>query len=118
LGDIKEGNGDTSLVLFGEHITPNLHALAREFVLLDNFYCDAEVSADGHNWSMGGYATDYLEKTWPTGYGGRGGNYDGEGPGPLQIIKQDLYGIIAIKQASVTERTVNLLTSINQTFLC
>jgi len=51
-----------SLVLFGEHITPNLHALAREFVLLDNFYCDAEVSADGHNWSMGGYATDYLEK--------------------------------------------------------
>jgi len=79
LGDIKEGNGDTSLVLFGEHITPNLHALAKEFVLLDNFYCDAEVSADGHNWSMGGYATDYLEKTWPTGYGGRGGNYDGEG---------------------------------------
>jgi DNA-binding beta-propeller fold protein YncE len=79
LGDIKEGNGDTSLCLFGEKITPNLHALAREFVLLDNFYVDAEVSADGHNWSMGAYATDYLEKTWPTGYGGRGGTYDGEG---------------------------------------
>ncbi len=67
------------LCLFGEKITPNLHALAREFVLLDNFYVDAEVSADGHNWSMGGYATDYLEKTWPTSYGGRGGTYDGEG---------------------------------------
>src|SRR4051812_7638034 len=79
LGDIKEGNGDSSLVLFGEKVTPNLHALAREFVLLDNFYVNAEVSADGHNWSMGGYADDYLEKTWPTSYGGRGGVYDGEG---------------------------------------
>jgi YVTN family beta-propeller protein len=79
LGDMPEGNGDTSLCLFGEKITPNLHALAREFVLLDNFYVDAEVSADGHNWSMGGYANDYLEKTWPTGYGGRGGTYDAEG---------------------------------------
>jgi hypothetical protein len=79
LGDMKEGNGDSSLVLFGERVTPNLHALAREFVLLDNFYVDAEVSADGHNWSMGAYATDYLEKTWPTYYGGRGGHYDSEG---------------------------------------
>ncbi len=79
LGDMTEGNGDSSLCLFGEKITPNLHALAREFVLLDNFYVDAEVSADGHNWSMGGYANDYLEKTWPTGYGGRGGTYDAEG---------------------------------------
>jgi len=79
LGDMPEGNGDSSLCIFGEKITPNLHALAKEFVLLDNFYVDAEVSADGHNWSMGGYATDYLEKTWPTSYGGRGGTYDGEG---------------------------------------
>jgi YVTN family beta-propeller protein len=79
LSDIPEGNGDTSLLLFGEKITPNLHALAKEFVLLDNFYVDAEVSADGHNWSMGGYSNDYLEKTWPTSYGGRGGNYDAEG---------------------------------------
>ena len=78
-GDVKEGNGDTSLCLFGEKVTPNLHALAKEFVLLDNFYVDAEVSMDGHNWSMGGYATDYLEKNWPTSYGGRGGTYDGEG---------------------------------------
>jgi len=79
LGDMPGGNGDTSLVLFGKKYTPNLHALAGNFVLLDNFYCDAEVSADGHNWSMGAYATDYLEKTWPTSYGGRGGDYDGEG---------------------------------------
>lgn len=79
LGDIPEGNGDTSLVLFGERITPNQHRLVKDYVLLDNFYVNAEVSADGHNWSMGAYATDYLEKTWPTNYGGRGGKYDAEG---------------------------------------
>lgn len=79
LGDIPEGNGDPNLVLFGEKITPNQHALAREFVLLDNFYVNGEVSADGHNWTMGAYATDYLEKNWPTSYGGRGGSYPGEG---------------------------------------
>jgi len=79
LGDMKAGNGDTSLLLFGQKITPNQHALASNYVLLDNFYVDAEVSADGHNWSMGAYATDYLEKTWPSSYGGRGGRYDGEG---------------------------------------
>jgi len=79
LADIKGGNGDTSLLLFGKNITPNQHAIAESFVLLDNFYVDAEVSADGHNWSMGAYANDYLEKTWPTSYGGRGGTYGGEG---------------------------------------
>ena len=78
-GDVKEGNGDPSLCLFPEKVTPNHHALAREFGLLDNFYVDAEVSADGHNWSMAAYATDYTEKTWPTSYGGRGGTYDYEG---------------------------------------
>ena len=79
LGDMPEGNGDPGLVLFGENITPNHHAIAREFVLLDNFYVNGEVSADGHNWTMGAYATDFLEKTWPTSYGGRGGTYPGEG---------------------------------------
>jgi YVTN family beta-propeller protein len=79
LGDMPEGNGDPSLCLFGEEITPNHHALAREFVLLDNFYVDAEVSADGHNWSMAAYATDYTEKTWPTNYSSRGRSYDYEG---------------------------------------
>lgn len=79
LGDIKKGNGDSSLCLFPERVTPNIHALAKEFVLLDNFYVDAEVSADGHNWSMAAYANDYVEKTWPISYGGRGGTYDYEG---------------------------------------
>jgi DNA-binding beta-propeller fold protein YncE len=79
LSDITGGNGDTTLLLFGEKITPNQHALAKEFVLLDNFYVDGEVSADGHNWSTGAYATDFLEKSWPTAYGSRGGEYNGEG---------------------------------------
>jgi YVTN family beta-propeller protein len=70
LGDIPEGNGEKSLCLFGEDVTPNHHALAREFVLLDNFYVDGEVSADGHEWSMGAFATDYVEKTWPLSYRG------------------------------------------------
>jgi YVTN family beta-propeller protein len=78
-GDIKEGNGDPNLCIFPEKVTPNHHALAREFVLLDNFYVDAEVSADGHNWSMAAYANDYVEKSWPTSYGSRGGTYDYEG---------------------------------------
>lgn len=78
LGDMPQGNGDTSLVLFGERITPNQHKLAQEFVLLDNFYVDGEVSSDGHNWSTSANATDYLEKNWPTDYGGRGGDYAGE----------------------------------------
>lgn len=79
LGDVKEGNGDTTLCLFPERITPNQHALVKDFVLLDNFYVDAEVSADGHNWSTAAYANDYVEKTWVTSYGGRGGSYDYEG---------------------------------------
>ncbi len=82
LGDMPEGNGDTSLCLFGENVTPNQHFMARNFVLLDNFYVDAEVSEDGHNWSMGAYATDVIEKTWPTNYGQRGPGYgDTGGPG-------------------------------------
>jgi YVTN family beta-propeller protein len=79
LGDMPQGNGDTSLCIFGKQVTPNLHAIANDFVLLDNFYVDAEVSADGHNWSTAAYATDFVEKNWPTSYGNRGGTYDFEG---------------------------------------
>src|SRR5580692_7512206 len=70
LGDVKEGNGDPSICIFPEKITPNHHKLAREFVLLDNFYADGEVSANGHEWSMGAYASDFVEKVWPLVYRG------------------------------------------------
>ena len=79
LGDLPQGNGDANLTLFGEDVTPNAHALAREFVLFDNFYVDAEVSNDGHAYSMAAYATDAVEKLWPTLYGQRGGLYLSEG---------------------------------------
>jgi len=93
LGDVPQGNGDTSLTLFGEFYTPNQHALANEFILLDNFYADAEVSADGHNWSTGAYATDYLEKTWPTSYGSRGGGYDAEGNRAIANNKEFIWDV-------------------------
>ncbi|TDX00625.1 bifunctional YncE family protein/alkaline phosphatase family protein [Dinghuibacter silviterrae] len=82
LGDMPGGDGDTSLCIFGERVTPNQHALAKNFVLLDNFYVDAEVSEDGHNWSMAAYATDVIEKTWPTNYGRRGPSYGDVAAGP------------------------------------
>lgn len=84
-GDLPQGNGDPSLCLFPERVTPNLHKLVREFVLLDNFYADAEVSADGHEWSMGAYATDFVEKTWPLNYGHKKSKfpYPSEGVFPI-----------------------------------
>jgi YVTN family beta-propeller protein len=103
LGDMPEGNGDPNLVLFGENITPNHHAIAREFVLLDNFYVNGEVSADGHNWSMGAYATDYLEKNWPTSYGDRGGSYPGGGV--REIANSKIFFWDQCKRHGVTYRT-------------
>ncbi len=78
-GDIKEGDGDPSLVMYGEAITPNEHALARQFGLLDNFYDSGEVSGDGHPWSTSAITTDYGERTWQIGYRGRERDYDSEG---------------------------------------
>lgn len=102
-GDMLEGNGDPDLVLFGENVTPNHHAIAREFVLLDNFYVNGEVSADGHNWTMGAYATDYLEKNWPTSYGGRGGSYPGEGA--REVANNKVFFWDLCKQHGVSYRT-------------
>jgi DNA-binding beta-propeller fold protein YncE len=68
LGDVAEGNGDPSRCLFSEKVTPNVHAIARQFVLLDNFYANAEVSASGHEWSTAGYSSEFVEKSWPVNY--------------------------------------------------
>ncbi len=112
-GDIKEGNGDSTLCLFGEKYTPNQHQLAREYVLLDNFYVDAEVSADGHNWSMGAHANDYLEKTWPTGYGRRGGVTEGMG---RRAIANDKDGFIwdFCQRKGVSYRTYGVFADVNK----
>jgi YVTN family beta-propeller protein len=70
-GDLKNANGDPALTIFGEQVTPNQHALARQYVILDNLYCDGEVSVDGHSWSDAAYATDFNERYWPPSYAGR-----------------------------------------------
>jgi DNA-binding beta-propeller fold protein YncE len=79
-GDIKEANGDASLVMYGEDITPNQHKLARQFGVLDNFYVSGEVSGNGHVWSTAAITSDYTEKTWEISYrsGERLYDYEGE----------------------------------------
>ncbi len=93
-GDMAAGDGDTSLVFFGRKDAPNDHALADRFGLFDRFFVNAEVSADGHNWSTAAYATDYLEKTVQSQYSDRGRPYDYEGasfgaPGQTSPIPED-----------------------------
>ena len=79
LGDLDKGDGDPSIVVYPQPITPNQHALASQFVDLDNFYDSGEVSGDGWNWSTAARAADTIEKTEPINYAGRGLNYDYEG---------------------------------------
>ncbi|WP_161798252.1 bifunctional YncE family protein/alkaline phosphatase family protein [Aneurinibacillus tyrosinisolvens] len=78
-GSLGKGNGDPSLNLFGDETAPNHRQLARQFATIDNFFADAEVSADGWNWSTAAMANTYVQKNWPTNYGGRGHDYDFEG---------------------------------------
>jgi hypothetical protein len=77
-GDMPQGNGDPRLVLFGRRIAPNAHCLAENYVLLDNFYTNGEVSQDGHSWCDSAYATDFTQKAWLYRYSGRG-NLDQDG---------------------------------------
>ena len=91
LGDDKRGNGDPSVCLFPEAVTPNQHALANRFVLLDNFYVCGEVSEDGWTWSTQGIANPYVERNVPYNYSGRGRAYDTEGEN--SDLPVDLRGI-------------------------
>ncbi|MDB5115276.1 MAG: beta-propeller repeat protein [Mucilaginibacter sp.] len=109
LSDLPQGNGDTSLLLFGRRVTPNQHALAENFVLLDNFYVDGEVSADGHNWSMGAYATDFNEKNWPTSYGNRGQGAIGD------VALNKLYIWDQAKRFNISYRTYGEFVNANNT---
>jgi hypothetical protein len=78
-GDLRAGDGDSSLAMYGEDITPNQHKLALQFGILDNFYDSGDVSGDGHVWSTSASISDYIAKTWPIGYRGREHTYDSEG---------------------------------------
>jgi DNA-binding beta-propeller fold protein YncE len=79
LGDLKVGNGDPSLVMYGADVTPNQHKLALQFGVLDNFYDSGEVSGDGHNWSTAAITSDYNEKTWQIAYRSKERTYDFQG---------------------------------------
>lgn len=78
-GDLPQGKGDPKLVMFGEDVTPNHHALARQFTLFDNFFCSGVLSADGHSWINQAYVTDYLERS----FGGFTRSYPYEGSDAL-----------------------------------
>lgn len=91
LGDIPKGNGNAKLTLFPRAVTPNQHALAERFVLLDNFYVCAEVSQDGWQWSLSGNTSPYGSRNTPYNYSGRGRSYDTEGSingEPVEMLGQ------------------------------
>jgi hypothetical protein len=88
-GDLGVGDGDPSLAMYGEDITPNQHKLARQFGVLDNFYDSGDVSGNGHVWSTSATITDYVEKTWPIAYRGEERTYDYEGENLKEIPMDD-----------------------------
>ena len=90
LGDLAQGDGDTSLVYFPRSVTPNHHALAERFGLFDRFHVNAEVSGQGHNWSTAAYSADYVEKTIPSNYSDRGRTYDYEGENRDTLVDDDV----------------------------
>ncbi|HKA25007.1 MAG TPA: beta-propeller fold lactonase family protein, partial [Candidatus Eisenbacteria bacterium] len=90
LGDLPGADADSSLTFFPRDVTPNAHALAERFGIFDRFFVNAEVSGDGHNWSMGAYAADYVEKTIPSNYSDRGRTYDYDGLNHDKVAEDDV----------------------------
>jgi DNA-binding beta-propeller fold protein YncE len=89
-GDLTIGDRDSSLTFFPRSVTPNAHALAERFGVYDRFHVNAEVSGDGHNWTMAAYASDYVEKTIPSNYSDRGRTFDYEGLNRGQVTDDDV----------------------------
>ncbi len=110
LGDVRGGNGDPSLVFFGPDVAPNHHRLATEFVLFDNFYVNADVSPDGHNWSDAAIANDYVQKNWPATYSNRGRDYDYEGSQPAAYPRSGFLWDAA-QRAKITYRIYGEFTA-------
>ena len=88
-GSLGKGNGDPSLNLFGDESAPNQRALERQFVTLDNFYADAEVSAQGWNWTVAANSNPFSEALWPADYSGRNAPYPTEGSDPATAPNRD-----------------------------
>lgn len=110
-GDMPQGNGEKDLAIFGESITPNEHALAKQFALYDNFYVDGDVSWNGHLWSTAAQSTDFVDKLWPATYSGRtrfnlwGSVYRGDPAHPQPVAVPSLGFIWDLaKRAGITYR--------------
>jgi YVTN family beta-propeller protein len=101
LGDLGRGDGDSSLTLFGRDITPNQHALAGQFVALDNFYADGEISVLGHSFTTSGYASPFLEWMGNAAYSGR---YRGYPFGMVPSVTSPAYLWDALDDARVDYR--------------
>ena len=111
LGDIGKGESEPALALFDEKAGPNHHKLAREFVLLDNFYVNADVSADGHNWSTGAIANDYVQKLWPNSYAKRRNHYDYEEQDPASLDPAGYIWTSAAAQHGLTIRNYGYMVT-------
>jgi len=85
-GDLPQGEGDPSLTLYGRKITPNAHALAEQFVLMDQLYADSENSRPGHQWVNAAIDPDYVEKTWPSATSGLRNRPDDAADPPVKPI--------------------------------
>jgi YVTN family beta-propeller protein len=103
LGDLPQADGDPGLVWFGERVTPNEHAIALRFGILDRTFADAQVSADGHNWSTAAFANDYVERMWPQNYAGRDSVYDFE-DGAVASVPRNGYLWDDAARAGITYR--------------
>jgi DNA-binding beta-propeller fold protein YncE len=121
LGDLPVGNGDPALAMYGKAITPNFHAIATQFVDLDNFYCSGEVSMDGWQWSTAGRGLDLNEKVVVVNYGKGGGSYDSEGlsrdvnvalpTAAARVAADPVYGIEAAKDPDLLPGTANAVAA-------
>jgi YVTN family beta-propeller protein len=89
LGDLPQGDGDASLTFFPRAVSPNHHALAERFGIFDRFFVNAEVTSQAHNWALGAYASEYIEKTTPSMYAGDGRTYDAEGTNRNKLVADD-----------------------------
>lgn len=101
LGDLGRGNGDSLLTIFGSSITPNTHKIARDFVTLDNYYVDGEISVLGHSFTTSGYASPFLEWLGNVGYSGR---YKGYPYGTVPSVFSPVYIWDALDARSIDYR--------------
>ncbi|MFH5878806.1 alkaline phosphatase family protein [Arthrobacter sp. NA-172] len=117
LGSLGKGNGDPSLNLFGDESAPNMRALSKKFTTLDNFYADAEVSANGWNWVASANSNPYAEQMWPANYSGRKGQYPSEGNAPEIAAQQpdNTYVWQRLAKAGVSFRNYGFYVSNNAT---